>query len=293
MASEDDVPGRQRKPLLIVAEDIEVEAGAAFRSEVAGAGHVVQRTERLTLGDGSSYFASIAATSDADSTASDKRKQSLYFPEQMLQEIQIGQGATFESRVVGSPNDDLLEQRFENVEIRGGTMRMLTDTGAGNDTATIVFVGGWGASSYQYAFDGGYNLGGGADLFTVTARDVVVPEASSFDLGVDGQEGRDLIWADIEATVDGHYRFRAAGGRGADVVGTVHRLAATRLPRDGAGPEEVPAIDILLAGEEDNDLLAAWLFAVDLDENSIRALIDGGRGIDLCLGNVDAINCEL
>jgi hypothetical protein len=255
-------PVGESKPLLIIAEDIEVAPGAQFRSDVEGAGHVVRRTQNLTLGDGSSYFESIAATADADSAASDKRKQSLYFPEDMLKEIQVGAGASFESRVFGSPNDDFLVQRRENLQVHG-------------------------------AYVGTFHMGAGADFLSLAARDVVVHTAASFDLDVAGAEGRDVIGADIEATVDGHYRFLAAGGSGEDIIGTVQTLAATRPQRTATEAAAPSAIEILLTGEDGNDLLAAWLFTADIDEDSIQALIDGGLGIDACSGNVDAINCEL
>jgi hypothetical protein len=61
------------KPLLIIADDVEIAPGAQFRGEVAGAGHVVQRTHRLALGHGSSYFGSISASGDTDPRQTRKR----------------------------------------------------------------------------------------------------------------------------------------------------------------------------------------------------------------------------
>jgi hypothetical protein len=76
------------------------------------------------------------------------------------------------------------------------------------------------------------------------------------------------------------------------VIGTIHQLAVTRPRQDGANAA-APTIEIRLAGDDGNDLLFAALFASDLDEDLIQALIDGGQGIDVCVGNVKAIDCEL
>ena len=278
---------RLSRPLIISEDGVQVDPGASFQSNVLGAGHVVRRTENLTLGEGSSYFRSISAQ-DPATADEDKRKQSLYFPEEMLKDVQIEPGASLVSETIGGDGDDFLVRRWVNVVNREGTMRTLTDTGDGADTA-IKFVTGWGAAQYQYGFEGTYNFGGGSDLFVLRATDVNVPTGASFATTVRGGTGRDVIEADVNATVDGSYTFLARGGRGADRISVFHEIAGTRASESNDPP---PEIRLLIHGGGGNDVLAGWLVARDVDEERIFALINGGRGDDVCAGNIPAVNCE-
>ena len=80
----------------------------------------------------------------------------------------------------------------------GGTVSGRVSGVAGDLTSAVVFVGGWGASSYQYAFSGSGGAGGDVvvdgRIITGESRDAVGDISST----ADSWQGREALAADAD-----------------------------------------------------------------------------------------------
>jgi hypothetical protein len=164
-----------------------------------------------------------------------------------------------------------------------GEFRQSINTGSGRDRVVQLIndFQNHGIASFDT------QLGRGSDFYNVNGRGIFVARGASLDIRTNGGQGRDRIVGFMEITVGGAYNWTANGGGGADTIRAAHKIRVISLASD-----DRPAIDILLAGDGGNDRLTSWLLAPGMDDELIDALIDGGRGRDLCRGNVDSVNCE-
>lgn len=205
--------------------------------------------------------------------------------------MHIAEGGTFRSLITGGRESNRIVSRLRNV-VNHGEFIQIVETGAGADTVSQRLNGfeNHGAASFDT------RLGAGADTYLTTASDIYVAPGATFAMQVDGQAGRDLILANVQATVDGDFSLVARGGKGADRVNIIIYITPViPVERDEPRPSaERPAIDILIEGNDGNDRLGLWLFAPDVDDDLLNALIDGGRGRDAACAtdNVSFLNVE-
>ena len=196
----------------------------------------------------------------------------------------VDDGGSFGSEVIGGSERNLIVNRVENVVInRGGVFRQFIDAGGGADT---VFQSLGHFENYGTAVLN-TRLGAGNDSYRALAHDIYVAPGANLAMQVDGNRGRDLIRADVQATVDGNYSFVARGGRHADVIRVSHEFSTTR-----AG--EQPNVNILIEGNGGNDWIELSLVALEFDDDWLHALVDGGKGNDTActLGEVRVVNVE-
>ena len=98
-------------------------------------------------------------------------------------------------------------------------------------------------------------LGAGVDSYLATASDIYVAAGASFAIQVDGEAGRDLILANVQATVDGDFSLVARGGAGADTIGIVLDVRPVVRADRNESPlsDPRPAIDVLIEGNDGDE----------------------------------------
>ena len=263
-----------------------VKLSGAMEVNAAGFHRFSRKISGMHINDGGSYQETIRAGNQRQG-----RSRGFGFVEMSSADLQIAEGGTFRSLISGGRESDHVVSRLENI-VNHGKFVQIVDTGAGADTVSQRLNGfeNHGTANFNT------RLGAGADSYLAEASGIYVAPDASFAMQVDGKAGRDLILANVQANVDGDFSLVARGGAGADTIGIVLDVRPVVRADRNESPlsDRRPAINVLIEGNDGNDWLGLWLFAADVDDDLLNALVDGGTGWDTARthGPVRVVNVE-
>lgn len=254
----------------------DVELSGDMIVSVEGTGDFTREITRMRINDGGRYEENFGTARNAPTTHSHVQ-DGLSNTIMVGEVISISRLGSFVSRVIGGRDSDRITTQMDRV-INHGRLQQSIDTKGGADIVIQSINGFENYGSTAFVTE----LGGGADYKTAICHGVSVLAYSSFSMVINGEAGQDEIFADVQATVDGDYHFAASGGRGNDVIAVRHEIdSSPRSNNRSRHVDRAPSANIVVEGNEGDDLMAFWLLATECDDELLlNALIDGGRGED-------------